>query len=152
MQKNGWNLFQFKPFAQRLATLTQDVARLAQADPVGYKQLPKTKLLASVYQSMTVTVPTNPADPVFRLAHTLGKTHGNWLRVKKGLPQRYRMFFMFASKPLAVVIYAWLNDEDTLRKEGSRTDVYDVFKRMLERGDVPSTIVELIQASANTQP
>jgi toxin YhaV len=62
------------------------------------------------------------------------------------------MFFMFASKPLAVVIYAWLNDEDTLRKEGSRTDVYEVFKRMLERGDVPSTIDELIQASADTQP
>jgi toxin YhaV len=59
---------------------------------------------------------------------------------------------MFASNPLAVVIFAWLNDEDTLRKEGSRTDVYDVFKRMLERGDVPSTIDELIQASANTQP
>jgi len=41
MQKNGWNLFQFKPFAQRLQTLTQDVTRLAQADPVGYKQHPK---------------------------------------------------------------------------------------------------------------
>ena len=33
MQKNGWNLFQFKPFAQRLQALTQDVSRLAQADP-----------------------------------------------------------------------------------------------------------------------
>lgn len=54
---------------------------------------------------------------------------------------------MFASNPLAVVIYAWLNDEDTLRKEGSRTDVYEVFKRMLERGEVPSTVDELIQAS-----
>jgi toxin YhaV len=54
---------------------------------------------------------------------------------------------MFASNPLAVVIYAWLNDEDTLRKEGSRTDVYEVFKRMLERGEVPSTVDELIQGS-----
>lgn len=152
MQKNGWNLFQFKPFAQRLQALTQDVARLAEADPGGYKQHPKTKLLASVYQSMTVTVPTNPADPVFRLGHTLGKSHGNWRRVKKGLPQRYRLFFMFASSPLAVVIYAWLNDEDTLRKEGSRTDVYEVFKRMLERGEVPSTIDELIQESIDPQP
>jgi toxin YhaV len=84
---------------------------------------------------MTVTVPVNPADPLFRLGHTLGKSHGNWRRIKKGLPQRYRLFFMFASNPLPVVIYAWLNDEDTLRKEGSRTDVYEVFKRMLERGD-----------------
>lgn len=142
------SLFQFKPFAQRLQVLTQDVARLAQADPAGYKLHPKTKLLACVYKSMTDTVPTNPADPVFRLGHTLGTTHGNWRRVKKGLPQRYRLFFMFTSNPLAVVIYAWLNDEDTLRKEGSRTDVYEAFKRMLERGEVPSTIDELIQGSA----
>ena len=147
MQQNGWQLFQFKPFAQRLQALTQDVVRLAQADPTGYKQHPKTKLLAPVYRSMTVTVPTKPADPVFLLGHSLGKTHGNWRRVKKGLPQRYRLFFMFASNPLAVVIYAWLNDEDTLRKEGSRTDVYEVFKRMLERGEVPSTINELIEGS-----
>ena len=47
MQKNGWNLFQFKPFAQRLQALTLDVSRLAQTDPAGYKQHPKTKLLAS---------------------------------------------------------------------------------------------------------
>lgn len=150
MQQNGWNLFQFKLFSQRLQALTQDVAHLAQADPAGYKLHPKTKLLASVYRSMTDTVPANPADPVFRLGHTLGKTYGNWRRVKKGLPQRYRLFFMFASNPLAVVIYAWLNDEDTLRKEGSRTDVYEVFKRMLEHGEVPSTIDELIQGSAGS--
>ena len=145
MQNNGWNLFQFQPFAQRLQALTQDVSRLALADPTGYKQHPQTKLLASVYRSMTVTVPANPADPVFRLGNTLGKSHGNWRRVKKGLPQRYRLFFMFASNPLAVVIYAWLNDQDTLRKEGSRIDVYEVFKRMLERGEVPSSINELIE-------
>jgi large subunit ribosomal protein L4 len=54
MQKNGWNLFQFKPFAQRLQTLTQDVTRLAQADPVGYKQHPKTKLLASKLKAMNL--------------------------------------------------------------------------------------------------
>ena len=148
MQKNGWNLFQFSPFALRLKALTHDVASLAQSDPTGYKQHPKTKLLASVYRSITETVPANPADPVFRLGHTLGKQNGNWRRVKKGLPQRYRLFFMFATNPLQVVIYAWLNDEDTLRKEGSRTDVYEVFKRMLERGEVPSTIDELIQGSA----
>ena len=88
MQKSGWNLFQFRPFALRLKALTQDVVSLAQSDPTGYKQHPKTKLLASVYRSITETVPANPADPVFRLGHTLGKQNGNWRRVKKGLPQR----------------------------------------------------------------
>jgi len=42
----------------------------------------------------------------------------------------------------------WLNNDDTLRKEDSRTDVYEVFKRMLELGDVPSTIDELIHESS----
>ena len=147
MQRHGWNLFRFKPLALRLKALTQDVASLAQSDPEGYKQHPKTKLLASVYRSISETVPANPADTVFRLGHTLGRQNGNWRRIKRGLPQRYRLFFMFASTPLQVIIYAWLNDEDTLRKEGSRTDVYEVFKRMLERGEVPSTIDELIQGS-----
>ena len=77
MQKSGWNLFQFRPFALRLKALTQDVVSLAQSDPTGYKQHPKTKLLASVYRSITETVPANPADPVFRLGHTLGKQNGN---------------------------------------------------------------------------
>ncbi len=78
-------------------------------------------------------------------AHTIGRQNGNWRRIKKGLPQRYRLFFMFATNPPKVIIYAWLNDEDSLRKEGGRTDVYEVFTRMLERGEVPSTIEELIQ-------
>jgi toxin YhaV len=86
-----------------------------------------------------------------RTIEVLHQSHGNWRRVKKGLPQRYRLFFMFASNPLAVLIYTWLNDERTLRKEGSRTDVYEVFKRMLERGKAPSSIEELIQASMDLQ-
>ena len=48
--------------------------------------------------------------------------------------------------------YAWLNDHGTLRKEGSRIDVYEVFKRMLERGEVPSTINDLIQGSIVESP
>ena len=86
MQKNGWNLFQFRPFAQRLKALTQDVSSLAQRDPDGYKQHPKTKLLASVYRSISETVPANPADPVFRLGHTLGR-HFLWFLLlrRKGI-------------------------------------------------------------------
>ena len=34
MQNNGWNLFQFQPFAMRLRELTQDVSSLALADPL----------------------------------------------------------------------------------------------------------------------
>ena len=37
-------------------------------------------------------------------------------------------------------------DEGTLRKAGSRTDPYSVFRGMLESGDPPGTIEELLRA------
>jgi toxin YhaV len=147
MQVNGWNLYQFTPFSEQIKELTRHVMELSKNDPHGYRQHPKTKLLASVFHSMKTTVPANPDDPVFRLGSTLGKQHTHWRRVKKGLPQRYRLFFRFSSTPIRVIIYAYLNDENTLRKEGSKTDVYEVFRRKLERGEVPSSINELLQNS-----
>jgi len=44
-------------------------------------------------------------------------------------------------------VYVWLNDEDTLRKAGSKTAVYEAFMRMLERGKVSSSIENLIKQS-----
>jgi toxin YhaV len=89
-------------------------------------------------------VPANPDAPEFRLGKTLGSDNTNWRRVKAGMPDRYRLFFRFASTPMKMVVYVWFNDEDTLRKAGSRTDVYEAFKRMLARGTVPSDIRALL--------
>ena len=72
-----------------------------------------------------------------------------WRRVKKGMPDRYRLFFRFASKPVKLIVYVWFNDEDTLRKAGSKTDVYEVFKRMLSRGQVPGGVKELLADSTS---
>jgi toxin YhaV len=90
----------------------------------------------------------NPDHPDFRLGKTLGLEYTNWRRVKKGMPDRYRLFFRFASSPVRLIVYVWFNDQDTLRKAGSRTDVYEVFKRMLARGDVPSSMIDLSNASS----
>ena len=65
--------------------------------------------------------------------------------LKKGMPERYRLFFRFASKPVKLIVYVWFNDEDTLRKAGSKTDVYETFKRMLSRGTVPTDIDALLR-------
>lgn len=43
-----------------------------------------------------------------------------------------------------VIVYAWINDERTLRKSGSRTDPYRVFRAMLEAGDPPHTMEQLL--------
>jgi hypothetical protein len=34
-----------------------------------------------------------------------------------------------------IIIYAWINDELTLRKRGANTDVYQMFQGMLEAGN-----------------
>lgn len=59
----------------------------------------------------------------------------------------HRLFFRFASSPLPLIVFVWLNDEDTLRKEGAKTDVYLRFRAMLERGEVPTAMEDLIRDS-----
>lgn len=147
MTQSGWQLFYFRAFKAALDELEADVTRLAKLDPAGYKAHPKTRLLASVYKVITQQVPANPDHPDFRLGKTLGGVYANWRRVKKGLPDRYRLFFRFASSPVKLIVYVWFNDEDTLRKAGAKTDVYAVFRRMLERGQVPTSIAALLAAS-----
>lgn len=144
MIQNGWQLFYFRPFKTALDELEQTVETLAKRDPTGYKSHPKTRLLASVYKVITHTVPANPDHPEFRLGKTLGSEYGNWRRVKKGMPDRYRLFFRFASNPVKLIVYVWFNDEHTLRKAGSKTDVYETFRRMLVRGEVPTSIQALL--------
>jgi toxin YhaV len=144
MMANGWRLYYFRLFKAALDELETEVTELARKDPEGYKTHPRTKLLASVYHAVTALVPANPDAPEFRLGKTLGSDNTNWRRVKAGMPDRYRLFFRFASTPMKMVVYVWFNDEDTLRKAGSRTDVYEAFKRMLARGTVPSDIRALL--------
>jgi len=50
-----------------------------------------------------------------------------------------------------VIVYAWLNDDRTLRQEGARTDPYAVFARMLGRGQPPTDWDELVAACTPLQ-
>jgi toxin YhaV len=141
---NGWSLYYFRTFKAALDELEAAVTKLAADDPTGYRSHPKTRLLASMYRAINQLVPANPDASEFRLGKTLGAGNTNWRRVKKGLPDRYRLFFRFASSPVKVIVYVWFNDEGTLRKSGSKTDVYEVFKAMLARGVVPTSIADLL--------
>lgn len=144
----AWQLFYFRLFKVALDELEQAATRLALQDPLGYKAHPKTRLLASVYKAVTQVVPADPDHPDFRLGKTLDAQYSHWRRVKKGMPERYRLFFRFASSPTKLIVYVWFNDEDTLRKVGAKTDVYEAFKRMLMRGEVPTSIDALLAESA----
>ena len=149
MIANGWHLYYHRVFKKALDELEAAVEKLAADDPAGYKSHPKTRLLASVYRTVKQLVPANPDAADFRLGKTLGAANTNWRRVKKGMPDRYRLFFRFASSPKKAIVYVWFNDEDSLRKAGSKTDVYETFKRMLARGMVPNNVDALLQDSSD---
>jgi len=59
---------------------------------------------------------------------------------------RFRLFFRFSSAHKAI-LYAWVNDETTLRKEGSSSDPYSVFKKRLKEGNPPDDWEALFRKS-----
>jgi toxin YhaV len=134
-------------FIARLTTLVDEVEALVVADPDGFHHHSHYKLLECVQHQIETVVPRNPGDPLFSLGSTLGRAHSHWRRVKRGLPQRYRLFFQYRSAAPQTIIYAWLNDEATLRKAGAKTDVYAVFKHLLQAGKVPDSYSALLSAS-----
>ena len=48
-----------------------------------------------------------------------------------------------------MIVYAWANDRDTLRKAGAGTDPYAVFGRMLASGNPPDDWPALLAATRN---
>ena len=50
----------------------------------------------------------------------------------------------------AVIIFAWVNDDTTLRDYDSRTDAYRQFKGMLEDGNPPSDCKALLASVQKT--
>ena len=109
------------------------------------------KLLKAVVQAILVEVPMDPACPLFEQGNTLGDGHRHWRRVNRRLPPRYRLFFQFSSGQ-SQIVFAWLNDESSLRQNGAKTDVHRVFKRLLDQGKVPDSWDQLVAASAPPRP
>jgi toxin YhaV len=141
---NGWALLFWSDFRERWTAMLEAARDARAADPAGYHRRPELKFLRTVRDLVFEEIPRNPDDPQFRQGKTLGAAHTHWRRAK--FHRRFRLFFRFHSAS-RTIIYAWLNDEDTLRKTGSRTDPYAVFRRMLERGAPPSDWDELVAAS-----
>ena len=142
MVVNGWRLYVHPLFDQQLRRLVEQVEVLAANDPVGYKQQPAAKLLATINRHIREIIPRDPGAAEFRQGNILGSDNRHWFRAK--FHERYRLFYRFSSRE-KVIIYAWVNDERTLRKSGSRTDPYRVFRAMLEAGDPPKTVDQLLK-------
>jgi toxin YhaV len=148
MEVNGWTLYLHPLFQQQLEKLTVQVEALQTKDPAQYKEQPATKLLATINRYMREIIPRDPNAAEFRQGNTLGADNRHWFRAK--FHERYRLFYRFSSKE-KVIVYAWVNDESTLRKAGSKTDPYTVFRAMLDSGNPPSTMAELLAVSAKLE-
>ncbi len=144
MEAHGWTLYLHPLFQQQLERLTAQVEALQAKDAAKYKEEAATKLLATINRFIREIIPSNPNAPEFRQGNTLGPDNRHWFRAK--FHERYRLFYRFSSKE-KVIVYAWVNDENTLRKAGSKTDPYAVFRAMLAAGDPPASMAELLAIS-----
>jgi len=142
---NRWHLFAHPLFLAQLEKLTVAVEKLQQRDPVGYQTTANAKLLAALRQLVFETIPSDPTRADYRQGGTLGRDRKHWFRAKFG-NGRFRLFFRFDSKA-KIIIFAWVNDETTLRTYGSNTDAYAVFRKMLDEGNPPDSWSALLDAS-----
>ncbi|VAW89762.1 Toxin YhaV [hydrothermal vent metagenome] len=131
---NGWTIFAHSLFLEQLETLLQKVERLRRKDPKGHNKKNSTKQLAAIAKLAFEIIPQDPARTDYRQGSTLGNEHKHWFRAK--FFQQYRLFFRYHQES-KIIIYAWVNDDNTKRAYGSSTDAYRVFRRMIESGHPP---------------
>jgi len=138
---HGWTIFAHPLFLAQIEALAQQVEALKQKDPVGYVKKNASKRLAAITRLAFDIIPQDPARSEYRQGGTLGDDHKHWFRAK--FFQQYRLFFRYHA-PSRVIVFAWVNDEDTKRAYESSDDAYRVFRRMLESGHPPDDWSQLL--------
>lgn len=138
---NGWTLFAHPIFLDQLDALTLQVDELKRKDPTGFVQKNATKRLAAIAKLMFEVIPQDPTRPEYRQGNTLGDAHKHWFRAK--FFQQYRLFFRFHAQA-KLIVFAWVNDENTKRAYESADDAYRVFRKMLDSGHPPSDWNQLL--------
>ena len=144
MSSKDWFLlghYEFLTQLEKYREATREVKQKIGADSIHTKQAQRLKALTL---AVWTKIPSNPSNSEFRLGNALGKEHTHWFRDK--FLQQYRVFFRYSTKS-EIIAYGWVNDEESLRAYGSKTDAYLVFKKMLESGRIPNDWDELIAES-----
>jgi len=139
---HGWTVFAHPLFLAQLQTLAQQVEASRQKDPVGHLKKNTTKRLAAITKLAFDVIPQDPTRPEYRQGNTLGEDHKHWFRAK--FFQQYRLFFRYHAQA-KVIVFAWVNDEDTKRAYESDDDAYRIFRKMLESGYPPDDWNQLLR-------
>jgi toxin YhaV len=147
---NGWTIYPHPIFLGQLVELIDEVEKLRKMDPESYTRKNATKRLAAIFKLVNETIPSDPTDKAFRLGGALGDDYKHWFRAK--FFQQYRLFFRYDERSKIIVV-GWVNDEETLRAYGSKTDAYRVFAKMLVDKNPPDNWEALLkEAKAATNP
>ena len=145
---NGWQVYAHPLFLDQLDALVTEVEALKQKDPAGYVKKNAAKRLAAISKLAFDVIPQDPSRDEYRQGNTLGSENKHWFRAK--FFQQYRLFFRFHAAA-KVIVYAWVNDQDTKRAYESANDAYRVFGKMLASGHPPSDCDQLlIEAGAES--
>ncbi len=144
MQRHGWTLLFHDCLIDQMRRLHRAVQRAQGSDPAGFSSNANVKLFHVLSRLMLEVIPQDPARDDCRQGITLGPRYRHWRRARIG--RRFRLFFRYHARA-KVIVYAWVNDQSTLRSSGSRTDPYAVFARMLTRGHPPDDWASLMKAS-----
>lgn len=138
---HGWTVFAHPLFLAQLEALAQQVEVLKQKDPLGYVKKNATKRLAAITRLAFDVIPQDPTRPEYRQGNTLGDEHKHWFRAK--FFQQYRLFFRYHASS-KMIVFAWVNDEDSRRAYESCDDAYRVFLKMLDSGHPPDDWSQLL--------
>ena len=141
MSIHGWTVFAHPLFMAQVEALAQEVEALKQKDPAGYVKKNATKRLAAIAKLAFDVIPQDPSRAEYRQGATLGADRKHWFRAK--FFQQYRLFFRYHAGA-RVIVYAWVNDDDTKRTYESSDDAYRVFRKMLESGHPPDDWDQLL--------
>ena len=144
IQRHGWTLLFHACVSAQLQKLHAASERAKQQDPYGFDANANVRLFNALSKLIFEAVPSDPNREEYRQGNTMGPAFRHWRRAKIG--RRFRLFFRFDSKS-KIIIFAWVNDENTLRSSGSKNDPYAVFQRKLDKGHPPDDWVTLVSAS-----
>lgn len=144
MQRHGWSLLFHGCLIEQLQKLKIASDRAEASDSLNFAANANVKLYRALSHLIFEIVPSGPAREEYRQGNTMGTTYRHWRRAKIG--RRFRLFFRYDSKA-KVIVFAWVNDEHTLRSAGSKSDPYAIFQKMLDRGNPPDDWPALLVAS-----
>ena len=144
IERYGWNLLFHECLIEQLQKLQAAASRAQAQDPEGSVSNANVKLFDALTTLILEVVPSDPNRDEYRQGNTMGPAFRHWRRAKIG--RRFRLFFRFDSKT-KIIIFAWVNDEHTLRSSGAKTDPYIVFQKMLKSGHPPDDWDALLAAS-----